>query len=99
MIESHKLTSNSDGLEISVLTCADAVAPKAVFQLVHGMCEHKERYVPFMEFLASKGYAVIIHDHRGHGESVRSAEECTADRARQSRLRLLQPALCLSSLR
>lgn len=75
MIEKHKLISESDGLEISVLTCVDDVAPKAVFQIVHGMCEHKERYVPFMEFLASKGYAVVIHDHRGHGESVRSVED------------------------
>ena len=75
MIEKHKLISESDGLEISVLTCVDGVAPKAVFQIVHGMCEHKERYVPFMEFLASKGYAVVIHDHRGHGESVRSSED------------------------
>ena len=41
MIEKHKLISESDGLEISVLTCADDHAPKAVFQIVHGMCEHR----------------------------------------------------------
>ncbi len=75
MIESHKLTSDFDGLELSVLTCTGDVAPKAVFQIVHGMCEHKERYVPFMEFLASKGYAAVIHDHRGHGQSVRTPED------------------------
>lgn len=75
MIEPYKLTSKSDGLELSVLTCTCEGTPRAVFQLVHGMCEHKERYVPFMEYLASKGYASVIHDHRGHGESVRSAED------------------------
>ena len=39
------------------------------------MCEHKERYIPIMEFLASKGFACIIHDHRGHGGSVKSEED------------------------
>ena len=75
MIEKHKLISEADGLEISVLTCIGDRTPKGIFQIVHGMCEHKERYVPFMEFLASKGYAVVIHDHRGHGESVRSTDD------------------------
>ena len=28
-----------------------------------------------MEFLCRNGYAAIIHDHRGHGESVRSSED------------------------
>lgn len=43
---------------------------KAVIQIVHGMAEHKERYEEFASFLAENGYAVIIHDHLGHGESV-----------------------------
>ena len=73
------MTSPSDGLEISVLACRpDSIGesgPKGLVQLVHGMCEHKERYIPFMEFLGRNGYAAIIHDHRGHGESVRSSED------------------------
>jgi len=35
------------------------------------MAEHKGRYLPFMEYLADHGYAVLINDHRGHGGSVR----------------------------
>ena len=69
------LVSPSDGLEISVLTCTPQKGARGIVQLVHGMCEHKERYIPFMEFLAEEGYASIIHDHRGHGESVRSSED------------------------
>lgn len=73
------MTSPSDGLEISVLACRpDSIGEsglKGLVQLVHGMCEHKERYIPFMEFLGRNGYAAIIHDHRGHGESVRSSED------------------------
>lgn len=38
--------------------------------LNHGMAEHKERYIPFMEYLVNEGFAVCIYDHRGHGESV-----------------------------
>lgn len=44
--------------------------PKAVVQLTHGMMEHRGRYLPFMQFLSKHGYAVVIHDHRGHGDSV-----------------------------
>lgn len=48
---------------------------KALFQISHGMAEHKERYDEFCTFLAENGYAVFIHDHIGHGESVNSDEE------------------------
>lgn len=44
--------------------------PKAVVQLTHGMMEHRGRYLPFMKFLAEHGYASVVHDHRGHGDSV-----------------------------
>lgn len=71
-----KLVSTTDGLEISVLyLCPVSGAPKGIVQLVHGMCEHKERYVPFMEYLAANGFASVIHDHRGHGESVKSSDD------------------------
>ena len=75
IINSFTLKSPADGLELSCLAvCPDGNA-KGVVQIVHGMCEHKERYVPFMEFLASKGYACVINDLRGHGESVRAKED------------------------
>lgn len=43
-------------------------APKGVVQFVHGMAEHKSRYLGVMEALANAGYATVIHNHRGHGE-------------------------------
>ena len=52
-----------------------AAKPKAIVQFVHGMCEHKERYEPTMNYLAEHGYACVIHDHRGHGASVKNAED------------------------
>lgn len=69
------LRSAHDDLDISVMAITSESSPKAIIQLVHGMCEYKERYVPFMEFLCSEGYACVIHDHRGHGASVKSADD------------------------
>ena len=70
------LASAVDGLPLSVCVVApEGDHPRALVQLAHGMAEHKERYLPFMEFLASRGYASIINDHRGHGQSVRSSAD------------------------
>ena len=50
-------------------------APKATVQLVHGMVEHIDRYEDFAKYLMSAGYAVIGHDHLGHGDSVQDEAE------------------------
>ena len=42
---------------------------KAIFQIVHGMAEHIERYDDFACFMADKGYLVVANDHLGHGKS------------------------------
>ncbi len=44
--------------------------PVCVVQILHGIDERKERYYPFMAYLASLGMAVVIHDLRGHGGSL-----------------------------
>ena len=49
--------------------------PRAVVQLVHGMCEYIERYDDFIDFLCSNGIIVCGHDHLGHGKSVQN-DEC-----------------------
>jgi alpha-beta hydrolase superfamily lysophospholipase len=49
--------------------------PKAIIQILHGMCEYKERYEDFMRFFAERGYLVVCHDHRGHGDSVLREED------------------------
>ena len=48
---------------------------KAILQITHGMVEFIERYAPFADFLTTKGYMVIGHDHIGHGQSVASKED------------------------
>ena len=41
--------------------------PKAVVQFVHGMAEHIDRYDAPARALAAAGYAVVGHNHLGHG--------------------------------
>ena len=43
---------------------------KAVLQITHGVSEYILRYAPFAEYLTERGFAVVGHDHLGHGGSV-----------------------------
>ena len=74
-IEKIKIKSNQDGLELDVMLIKPEGEIKGIVQISHGMAEHKERYKLFMEYLASCGYIAIIHDHRGHGASVKKHED------------------------
>lgn len=49
--------------------------PIGVLQIAHGMCEHRHRYLSFMRAMAKRGWICVIHDHRGHGESVRKPSD------------------------
>lgn len=49
--------------------------PICVLQIVHGMVEYIERYEEFAAFLCEKGFAVVGHDHIGHGHSVSDKSE------------------------
>ena len=73
-METFTIPGASDEVQLSTLLIAPE-SPKAVFQLVHGMAEHKERYIPFMNYLSEKGYACVINDLRGHGQSVTTKED------------------------
>lgn len=46
--------------------------PKAILQFAHGMQEHALRYSSFAETMASLGFTVYAHDHRGHGKTAGS---------------------------
>ena len=72
--ENFKIESKCDGLELDVmLFIPDKI--NGIVQLSHGMVERKEYYYGFMEYLAQNGYASIIHDHRGHGKSVKDKDD------------------------
>ena len=46
-----------------------------IFQMIHGMLEYIERYLPFFEYLTLNGFLVVGHDHLGHGQSINTKED------------------------
>lgn len=71
--QSLTIPSDYDGLPLSALLLRPEGTPRGLVAVSHGMAEHKERYLPFLQYLTGQGYACLIHDHRGHGGSVRAA--------------------------
>lgn len=69
------IASPAGDIQLSLIYCTPKSEPKGIVQIAHGMCEHKERYIPLMEFLAGNGFAVVCNDHRGHGESVAGKDD------------------------
>lgn len=69
------INSNCDDLPISLTIFTPEDHIKGIFQIAHGMAEHKERYYEFMEYIANQGYIAVINDHRGHGKSILDKED------------------------
>lgn len=71
------MKSSIDNLEIKITESypKKGIQIKGIVQIVHGMSEDRTRYENFMKYLNSQGYITIIHDHRGHGESVERKQE------------------------
>lgn len=72
-----QIPSLTSGLQLEAVTAEppDGVPIRAVLQISHGMCEHKQRYQEFMERMTRRGTVCVIHDHRGHGKSVRDQSD------------------------
>lgn len=67
---------SSDGVhQVHAVLWLPEGEPKAVVQLVHGICEYALRYDPFASFLTEHGFAVVSHDHLGHGLTAKGPEE------------------------
>ncbi len=62
----HQVQSNGSHA-IPVYLWEPAGEAAAVIQVFHGLGEHSARYQRFAEAAADAGYAVCVHDHRGHG--------------------------------
>ncbi len=73
----RKIISTQNNIDHRILY-ADLVYnenPKALFQIFHGMAEHRERYQYLVDILVEKGYAVLNCDERGHGQSAMNEKE------------------------
>lgn len=66
------IPSSAAGRQINVLRCTPDTPPRAIVQLTHGMVEYIGRYEELARYLADRGFAVIGHDHLGHGGSIRT---------------------------
>lgn len=62
--------SEFDKLNISAVSATPLDSINGVVQIVHGLCEHKEMYYPFIDYLAEEGFITVISDNRGHGQSI-----------------------------
>ncbi len=58
-----------DGLDLHYQAWLPAAKPRAVVVAVHGLAEHSGRYANLVDRLLPSGYAVYMHDLRGHGRS------------------------------
>ena len=68
MTEPERLVLKAaDAHEIHVCKFAADAAPRAVIQVFHGLGEYAARYARFATAANGRGYAVVAHDHRGHG--------------------------------
>lgn len=54
---------------------SDEIEKIGVLQIAHGMVEHYERYLDFMEYMAQQGFVVYMADHLGHKHSVENDED------------------------
>ena len=74
MIESFSFLSSDQKTTLAAYRIIPE-KPKAMVQISHGMCEYFLRYEGFAAFLAEAGFLVFGHDHLGHGNSVKSADD------------------------
>ena len=63
------LTANDGHKLHAIFTPAEGEMRGAV-HLAHGMGEHAGRYAHVIAALSAAGFAVLAHDHRGHGETA-----------------------------
>ena len=84
MVSAQEFTfPSSDGVHrVSAVRWTGDGPPRGVVQLVHGISEYIGRYDAFARFLAEHGFAVVGHDHLGHGRTARAPSEygCFAPR-------------------
>lgn len=53
----------------------EGIKPVGIIEIVHGMCETRQRYTTAFETLSKHGYICAIADMRGHGENILTTED------------------------
>ena len=65
----QQFLKTTTGANLNLFKIVPKITPRGIIQITHGMVEHGERYQRFAESCASEGFAVFIHDLRGHGNT------------------------------
>lgn len=67
-MERHRLTAaDGHGIAVTCWSPRSSEPPAATVQILHGLSEHLGRYQRFADACRDYGFAVVGHDHRGHG--------------------------------
>ncbi len=69
-----KIPSSDNINTLNVKIYIPSCEPLGIFQAVHGMTEHLERYDELLTALCNEGYFCIIHDHLGHGKTAKKED-------------------------
>lgn len=67
----HQSFRSVEGPELDKVIWVPDTQPKAIVQLVHGMCEYIDRYDATARYLNQAGVLVVGHTHLGHGEKAK----------------------------
>jgi len=99
MIE--QVLETADGHKLQVYVWPNEHA-KAWVHINHGMAEHALRYDDFATRLVAEGYAVVAHNHRGHGNSETTQLGCFPEqggwRKVLSDLEVVRDSICSTAL-
>jgi len=67
MFDEMRRVSSPTGATLALYGVTASGEERGIVLLSHGLSEHAARYERFATFLATRGFHVYAHDHRGHG--------------------------------
>ena len=73
--EDFYFLSSDNSTQIHAIKCYNKnIKTTKILQIIHGMTEYIDKYIPFIEYLTSYGFLVVGHDQLGHGSSFTGSE-------------------------
>ncbi len=64
------ILTTPDGYQLATAVYMPDGEQKGYLHILHGMSEYHGRYDDFARYIASNGYVVGLHSHRGHGKNA-----------------------------
>ncbi|MGN0383666.1 MAG: alpha/beta fold hydrolase [Eubacterium sp.] len=59
----------------TIILPPDGIVPIGIIQFVHGMAEHRKRYIETLDYFSQYGFICAIADLPGHGENIDKEED------------------------